>query len=118
MTSLGVSICMAQDEPYYRVHPHALEKALQSCPKAPSARISCEALARIASQVNASAEELRRDPQGYGKKILSLQETIAKHESTLQSSPNKIELQSLVNEKKQTLQERLAIVKWLESPEG
>ncbi len=116
--SLWMTTCVAADEQYYRVHPHALEQALQACPKPPSASMSCEQLATIASEVNASAEQLRMDPQGYGKKILSLQEDIAAHEVMLQTSPQKTALQSSLNEKKQMLEERLAIVKWLESPEG
>ena len=110
--------CMAQDALYYRMHPHVLQKALQACPKPPSTTIGCDQLALIASQVNASADQLRRDPQGYGKKILSLQEAIAKQESSLNVLPLKTDLQSSLNENKQALQERLAIVKWLESPEG
>ena len=116
--SLWVTICMADDEQYYKVHPHVLEQALKACPKPPSTHMSCEQLATIASQVNVSADQLRSDPQGYGKKILSLQEAIAKQESILRTTPLKTDLQSSLNENKRILQARLAIVKWLESPEG
>jgi len=51
------------------------------------------------------AYQLRDDPQGYGKTILKLQETIAKQDS----SPDHIKI-------KGDLEERLAVVKWLTSP--
>ena len=116
--SLWISTAIAQDAQYYRLHPHALQQALKACPKQSAVRVSCEQLATIASKLNASADQLRSDPQGYGKKILSLQEDIAQQESRLRTTDLTAALQSSLNENKRTLQERLAIVKWLESPEG
>lgn len=115
---LWVTTGFAADERYYQLHPNALQKIIQDCPKPPSTDISCEQLASIALRLNASAQELRSNPQGYGKKILSLQEAIAEQEAMLRASPIKTDLQLSLNDKKRSLQERLAIVKWLESPEG
>ena len=50
-------------------------------------------------QINELSYQLRSDPQGYGKKILSLQE-------------------QLNVDNTEELKYYLAIVKWLESPEG
>ena len=118
VTFLWITTGITADVRYYRLHPHALQTVLQACPKPPSIEISCEQLANIAAHLNAGAQQLRSNPQGYGKKILSLQEAIAKQESMLHTSTLKTDLQSSLNDNRQRLQERLAIVKWLESPEG
>ncbi len=118
LASLWVAACAAHDERYYSLHPKVLQKAITQCPKAHPVDISCEQLKHLASRVNQLAYELRLNPQGYGKKILSLQEVIAKQESTLQEASNPSELRSSIIENKNYLEERLAIVKWLESPES
>jgi len=118
VSSLWMTACSAHDEQYYRLHPKLLQQALQTCPEKQSANISCEQLKDIALRVNEFAYQLQIDPQGYGKKIILLQQIIAKQESTLKTTPNQQELQTSLNENKQDLQERLAIVKWLESPRG
>lgn len=118
MASLWVAACSAHDERYYSLHPNALQKAISQCPKSQPIEVSCEQLKMVASRVNELANELRSNPQGYGKKILSLQEVIAKQESTLQKASDAPELQSSIVENKKDLEERLAVVKWLESPES
>lgn len=118
MTSLWMTACAAHDDYYYSVHPKILQQVLQACPTKQSRDISCDQLKNIALQVNESAYQLRLDPQTYGKKILLLQQIISKQESALQEKSNQPDLQSSLKENKRHLQERLAIVKWLESPEG
>lgn len=116
--SLWMTACAAHDGYYYSLHPKILQKALQECPKKQSSGIDCDQLKDIALRINESAYQLRLDPQAYGKKILFLQQTIAQQESALQEKSNQPDLQSSLKENKQNLQERMAIVKWLESPEG
>lgn len=101
--SLVAAVSMAHTERYYNLHPDALQKAMAACPQKQPRDISCEQLKAIALRVNNLAYQLRLNPQEYGKEILALQEAIAKQE-------NKIN--------KRDLEERLAIVKWLESPKG
>jgi hypothetical protein len=49
---------------------------------------------------------------------LSLQALISKQETSLREQPEEKLLQESLHKNKRSLQERLAIVKWLESPEG
>lgn len=108
----------ARDAYYYSVHPKILQSALQHCSEKQSIDTSCEQLKTIALSVNESAYQLRLDPQAYGKKILLLQQVIAQQESALKNQSNQPELQLTLIENKRQLEQRLAIVKWLESPEG
>ena len=94
-----------KSERYYRLNPEALQKAIAACPEKNPKSISCDQLRSIALNINDLAYQLRDDPQGYGKTILKLQETIAKQDS----SPDHIKI-------KGDLEERLAVVKWLTSP--
>lgn len=115
---LWVSISTAQNATYYRLHPKVLQQALQACPQKQPKNVTCKQLNAIALKVNSAAYELRLSPQFYGKKILILQQTIAKQEQILKIKPNQPNIQISLSENKQQLQERLAIVKWLESPEA
>jgi hypothetical protein len=85
---------------YYLLHHEALQKAMAQCPKFSPKNISCDELKNISLRANALAYELREDPQAFGNKILKLQQDASTTENKVQ------------------LAERLAIVKWLESPEG
>lgn len=116
IASLWMAISFAHDEHYYSVHPNVLQKAIETCATKQPSDVSCETLKNIASRVDESAYQLRINPLEYGKIILSLQETIAKQEVALREGSNQHGLQLSLNENVQHLQERLAIVKWLESP--
>ncbi len=118
MASLWVAACSAHNERYYNLHPKALQEAIAGCPKKQAGDISCEQLQTIASQINDLAYQLRLNPQGYGKKILTLQEMIAKQEFDLRGALNQPDLQLSLVENKQQLEKCLAVVKWLESPGG
>ena len=118
VASLWVAACAAHDERFYSLHPKALQQAIEKCPQQQPRDISCEQLKNIASRVNESAYQLRVNPQEYGQKILTLQEMIGKQEAALQKEANQPEIQSSLVENKRQLQDRLAIVKWLESPES
>ena len=118
VASLWVAACAAHDERFYSLHPKALQQAIEKCPQHQPRDISCEQLKNIASRVNESAYQLRVNPQEYGQKILTLQEMIGKQEAALQKEANQPEIQSSLVENKRQLQDRLAIVKWLESPES
>lgn len=105
----------AHDAEYYRQNPNALQQALKACPEKQPSAIGCEQLKTIAVQLNDLAYQLRQSPQEYGKDILRLQEAIAKDEALLQAG-TQTEIASLLDENKQELRARLAVVKWLESP--
>lgn len=118
IASLWMAACAAHNERYYSLHPKVLEAAIIACPEKSPTGISCEQLKIIASHVNELAYQLRLNPQGYGKEILMLQETIAKQELNLRQSPNEPKQQASLIENQHQLGERLAVVKWLESPGG
>lgn len=108
--------CSTQDKQYYRLNPQVLQQALQACPTHPPKQISCEELAVLALKVNYLGYQLQVNPQGFGKKILSLQEEFATQQQALLQSFQQPKLISLMAQTKQQLAEHLAIVKWLESP--
>jgi hypothetical protein len=116
MMSLWVSATLAHDVSYYKLHPKVLQQALNACPKQTTS-LDCEQLKKIASDTNILVYELRMDPQGYGQKILALQEKVAVLEAELTKTKSQ-EAQSVLKQNKQQLSERLAVVKWLESPES
>ncbi len=118
MVSLGLTSCSAHDEHYYITNPKALQQAMLDCPERSHAALSCKQLEEIAARLQDMGYQLRANPQEFGKRILALQEIIAKQELSLTHNQNQPELKIQLNHNKQQLKERLAVVKWLESPEG
>lgn len=116
--SIFLVACSTKNEQYYRTNPQALEDAIKSCPAKQPSNLSCEQLANIASSVKELAYELQVNPPAFGKKILALQELLAKQKAELQTNPNQLELKTTFEKNQQQLAECLAIVKWLESPES
>ncbi len=109
---------LAHDLDYYRLHPVDLQQALDQCPGKHPAGISCEQLDECATRANELVSELHHSPQGFGKKILALQESVAAVVAELKSQPHRTRLKASLEKDKMQLRERLAIVKWLESPRG
>lgn len=116
--SVLLTACAVQDEHYYRTNPKALDQAVKNCPAQQPPKLSCSQLAAIALSMNELAYQLQMNPQGFGKQILALQESLAKKEGQLQKEPAQVELKAAIEKNKQELAERLAIVRWLESPES
>ena len=98
------SICLACDALCYELNPKALSAVIKQCPDKAPKGVSCETLAAIASRINSLADELRDEPQAFGLTIMQLQSAAAND--------------SLSNNTQLELKKRLAIVKWLETPEG
>lgn len=118
LVSLGLVSCTAKDEQYYRSHPKELQQALKSCPAEKPPLMTCDALHKLGERLNALAYQLQSSPQGFGAKILSLQQTIAQQEIELKENKRAPDSNtSLINNKNQ-LADYLAVVKWLESPES
>ena len=117
-TSLLLVACATQDEHYYRTNPKILDQAVKNCPAQQPPKLSCAQLAKIAISVNELAYQLQINPQSFGKQILSLQETLAQQQVDLAKDPDQLELKSAIEKNKKQLAERLAIVRWLESPES
>lgn len=113
---LMLTACSKHDERYYASHPRALQKAMTHCPARSLGALSCDALKVIALRINHLAYELRMNQQAYGQTILALQEKQHEYQQKLQQHPNQSEALQAFNELTQDLQERLFVVKWLESP--
>lgn len=115
---LAGSCSASHDASFYSLHPNALQQAIDQCPGTHPAGVACEQLNQLAVRANTLASELHDNPQAFGKKILALQEDLAKLTDELQNNPQQPELQAAINSNKMQLGERLAVVKWLESPRG
>lgn len=113
---LGLTSCMKKDEHYYQTHPNELQQAIKKCPEQQPQGLSCQQLQVIAGRMNNLAYQLQFSPQGFGSKILALQETIANQQQQLKTTHIKTDLQAKIDQNKQELSEYLAVVKWLESP--
>ena len=114
---ISLTACSPQSEKNYASNPKALQTAIKQCPEKSPKKVSCEQLSEVASRINQLAYKLRADQQAYGKEILALQETITTQRSTLQENPKLASLQKDLRQNEQQLQERLAVVRWLASPE-
>lgn len=116
LLSLWSVFAAAKDVSYYRVHPVELQLVLKACSDSPKLDEKCNDLQIIAQQLNAQAYELQSNPQQFGQTILHLQEMIAKATIELENTPSKSEIRTFLEENTAQLQQRLAVVKWLESP--
>lgn len=110
--------CSTPSPQYYRMNPQELPAAIKACQTSTKvAQLHCSDLQQIAIDINQLAYELQANPQKFGKKIISLQEQLAQQHAQLQQNANNPELKKLIDKNEQQLRERLAIVKWLESPQ-
>ncbi|WP_019217151.1 hypothetical protein [Legionella tunisiensis] len=116
--SIALGACSTRNEQYYRLNPQALQQAIKECPNKRPAQISCEQLAAINSSVYELVYQIQINPQEFGKQILSIQQDLAKQRHMLEKNPNQPELRKTIEGNEQRLAERLAIVRWLESPES
>ncbi len=116
-----LTACQKHDLHFYRLHPRDLQEAMNECPSQIKVDPSCEQLGKIAVDINQLVSELQQNPQDFGGNIITLQT----HLVTMQTQYNKLSdldkkstpLDKSINDLKEKLAMRLAIVKWLESPE-
>lgn len=100
--------CTSHDEAYYRAHPKMLAEALKRCPQDAPEAVSCDQLQKLTQTFRTLMTQIQQSPQSFGQSILSLQENCSRLPTTLKR-------QSTCAEE---LTMRLAIVRWLESPES
>lgn len=110
--------CSPRNENYYQTHPQALQDAIQNCPAKQPTSLSCEQLTRLAVSMNDLVDQLRPNPQAFGRKILVLQQTIASQETELKTKTDQPELKAALEKNQLLLQQYLAVVRWIESPES
>lgn len=115
---LTVAACSNTDENYLLSNPGHLQKMLKNCPQSVPGAMSCESLEKTADKLNRLGFELRLDPQKFGQTILSLQESIAKEEKQCSVNGSSPESATSLQQHRQQLKERLAVVRWLLSPGG
>lgn len=116
--SVDANACISHDQGYFKTHPKALQEALTQCPDKAPKLVQCDELQKIAVKINDLVNELRMSPQGYGQTLLNLQEKIATQMASLPEASEKSELKDSLDKDNQELQERMAVVNWLESPES
>jgi hypothetical protein len=111
----GLTSC-SKNEDYYRLHPKELQQAVNACPNKQPQSMTCQQLEALAKRMNMLAYQLQMSPQGFGKKILALQETIAKEQEQLKTEVTNANLQTSLTQNSRDLEDHLAVVRWLESP--
>lgn len=118
LIALGLTSCNVKNEQYYLSKPKELQKALKACPNQAPQGLSCQQLEQIGDRMNRLAYQLQSNPQAFGNKILALQQTIASQQLELKKNSTNKELQASLAQNQHDLVDFLAVVKWLESPEG
>lgn len=118
---LILTACQKHDLNFYRVHPKALQEAMNQCPSQTTSSPSCEDLGRIAIDINQLVYELQQNAQQFGRKIIALQTNLVKFQAHFNqlsdSDTKKAILGTKIKDIQENLAMRLAVVGWLESPE-
>lgn len=115
---LGLASCTTKDENYYRAHPKELSSAVEHCADKKSNILTCQQLERLAMSMSQLAYQLQSDPQGFGLKIISLQQQIVEAQEQAKKSGSDLQAEKKLEATQHQLVEMLSVVKWLESPEG
>ena len=110
------NLVQAHDLAYYRTNPDSLEKTLIDCSKSSAEEVSCDDLRNLANHLNSLAIAMQINPQGFGIEILKAQEKLAKQIAPENQAKNSSALLAEISKNKQDIQDRLTIIKWLESP--
>lgn len=118
LITLGLASCSAKNEYYYQTHPDELQQALKACPERQPQGLTCNQMETLATRMNELAYKLQMSPQGFGQKIIALQEAIAKEQSQLETEQNNKNVEASLMKKKQDLADHLAVVRWFESPKS
>lgn len=110
--------CAAHDERYYRLNPPELIQVMKACPEKQPRYLSCDELRPVFEEVSQMAYQLQINPQRFGYRILNLQQELGKQQTLLAQNPNQPQLAATIEKKQRELSELMAIVRWLEAPEG
>ena len=115
---LGLVACSKKDEQFYRSNPKELQRALKICPDKQPEGLTCDQMEQLGRRMNNLAYQLQYSPQGFGQKIMVIQEAIAKQKMELKNKGANSELKESLRQNENDLADYLAVVKWLESPES
>lgn len=103
-----VSCHNEKDMAYYKTHPKVLRDEVRMC--AGNITEHCRNLYAIAEKLDMLMIELQRSPEAFGQRIMSIQMDLT-HAKEMRAN-------ALINQYKEHLAMRLAVVRWLESPES
>lgn len=113
------SISLAAQVDYNKLDLKQLKQDLESCPKLePGSGISCLELREVAQRINDLVVEMQLDRQGFGRLILDEQVQLAKQLELREQHGGTPDLDTKIENLQQNINERLAIIKWLESPKN
>lgn len=116
-TSFAADIRSLQSIDYSKLSPLAIEQDLANCPnQSPHINLSCDELKIFAARINDFAIQMQVDRQGYGKAILASQERLAEQKQLLAKNQNNKQLNMEMASNLQEINERLLLIRWLESP--
>ena len=120
LAGITLSSCQAKDERYYQMNPDALKTAVVTCNNEDKPSPKCQKLYALAQQMNELAYALQINPQAFGQRILSLQQSITKQEMQQKQSkqPQGDKMTENLKQDKKKLELLLAVVRWKESPES
>lgn len=118
LMTMGLMSCTSKNEQYYRSNPKALQNAVNACPNHQPPGLSCQQLEQLRDRLTHLAYQLQMNPQDFGRKILELQQTIAKQKEQVTQNSHDNELHASLEQNQHHLADYLAVVKWLESPES
>ncbi len=111
----SVFVATASDLTDYQLNPQKLAQALASCPQKHPTHVTCDELAQVGTLVNQLVISLQTNPQAYGFSILQLQTMLAEQIAQQRQQPSP-QLKQQIAQNQRTLQERLGVIRWLESP--
>jgi|HubBroStandDraft_6_1064221.scaffolds.fasta_scaffold825073_2 hypothetical protein len=117
LIAIGFTSCSEKNEHYYQLHPKELQNALKTCPNQGPQGVTCQQLDQLGKRMNSLAYELQSNPQAFGNKILTLQQTITNQGLELKKNNNQ-ELKISLAQNQRDLADCMSVVKWLESPES
>lgn len=107
----------AADVDYAKINPLTIKQDLANCPQhTPHNNFSCAELHAFAERINDLAIQLQLDRQGFGRAILASQEQLAKQEEEFAKNSNDKQLSQAIAANQREINERLLLIKWLESP--
>lgn len=104
----ALGACTVQhDLAYYRTHPQAVFEALQACDVSTHEK-HCQQLQALGRSFRQWANDVKLNAQAYGQTIIALQQECVKPSLTAAAKETC----------RQEVEMRLAVVRWLESPEN
>jgi len=105
---------------YFLQHPEKIKTEIHRCRTLSPQKINddtvCMAAKEATFKLTVLLRELMRNPQGFGSKIIAIQNQIAKTEQAIQKQPDSQALTQKLKTDNAQYQQLLAIIRLVESP--